>query len=180
MQRLLLRIGVPLAGLAVLALAWQRFGWQGVAVAASALVLWFMLHFNRTMQVLRRAANRPLGHVDSAVMLNAKLKPGVSLLHVTAMTRSLGQLQGVKDQQPEVYRWRDNGDSYVEASFQDGRLRAWQLVRPEPPAQAAAPLAPSGPATRIDGRGAVVTGQAPAESRPQPTPAPVRAADHEE
>jgi len=180
MQRLLLRIGVPLAGLAVVALAWQRFGWQGVAVAASALVLWFMLHFNRTIQVLRRAANRPLGHVDSAVMLNAKLKPGVSLLHVTAMTRSLGQLQGIKDQQPEVYRWRDNADSYVEATFQDGRLRAWRLVRPDPSDQAPAPPAQSGPATRIDGRGAVVTGQASAESRSQPTAAPVRASDHEE
>ncbi|MEO7940519.1 MAG: glycerate kinase [Burkholderiaceae bacterium] len=150
MQQLLLRVGLPVAGIALMALAWQRFGWQGIVVVVTALVLWLMLHFNRTMQVLRRAADRPLGYVDSAVMLNAKLKPGVTLLHVVAMTRSLGQLQTVKDAQPEVYRWRDNGDSYVDATFLGGRLTVWELVRPTQPPDAAAVDAT---ATKIAGSG---------------------------
>nr|MBP9931886.1 glycerate kinase [Rhodoferax sp.] len=76
MHPLFLRVGVPLAGVAIITVAWYRFGWQGVAVVATAIVMWALLHFNRMMQVLKRAANRPIGYVDSAVMLNARLKPG--------------------------------------------------------------------------------------------------------
>lgn len=133
MQQLLLRVGIPLAAAAAVALAWHRFGWQGVAVVATAIVMWVLLHFNRMMQALKRAADRPIGHVDSAVMLNAKLKPRVSLLHVVAMTRSLGQLQSVRDAQPEVYRWTDNSDSHVDCVFHNGRLVRWELVRPAQP-----------------------------------------------
>ena len=74
--------------------------------------MWLLLHFTRMMQVLKRAANRPVGFVDSAVMLNAKLRPGVTLLHVVALTRSLGELRSPKARQPELYRWTDG--SYLE------------------------------------------------------------------
>lgn len=126
-----MRVGVPLAGAAIITLAWYRFGWQGVAVVGTAIVMWALLHFNRMMQVLKRAAHRPIGYVDSAVMLNAKLKPGVSLMHVVAMTRALGALQTVKDAQPEVYRWADGSMSYVDAEFNGGRLVRWQMTRPQ-------------------------------------------------
>lgn len=130
MQQLFLRVGIPLVCAAGIVFAWDRFGWQGVFVVVTALVMWLLMHFNRTMQVLKRAANRPIGTVDSAVMLNAKLKPGVTLLHVTAMTQSLGQLLSEKDRQPELYRWSDNSQSYVDCAFQDGRLVRWDMVRP--------------------------------------------------
>jgi hypothetical protein len=52
-----------------------------------------LLHFTRMLKVLERAANRPIGHVDSGVMLNAKLKAVVNLMHVIALTRSLGRAQ---------------------------------------------------------------------------------------
>jgi hypothetical protein len=90
-----------------------------------------MLHFTRLIQALKRAANRPIGYIDSAVMLNAKLKDGSSLLHVVAVTRSLGVLQSSKNVQPEIYRWTDNGNSYVDCTFVGGKLASWQLVRPE-------------------------------------------------
>ncbi len=132
MQQLLLRVGVPLAGIAILILAWYRFDWQGVAVVATAIVMWALLHFNRMMQVLKRAANRPVGYVDSAVMLNAKLKARMTLMHVVAMTRSLGGLQSVKDVQPEIYRWTDGSESFVDCEFHGGRLVRWQMTRPSP------------------------------------------------
>lgn len=145
MQQLLFRVGVPLAGVAAVALAWDRFGWQGVAVVGTAIMMWLLLHFNRLMQVLRRAANRPIGTVGSAVMLNAKLKPGVSLMHVIAMTRALGALQTAKDQQPEVYRWADGSQSHVDCEFHGGRLVQWQLFRPpQPDASPAEPPARAG------------------------------------
>ena len=132
-QFLLTRVGVPVLGLALLALAYHSYGWSGVAFAASGLVLWMLLHFNRMVQVLKRAANRPIGTVASAVMLNAKLRPGVTLLHVVALTRALGELRSPKGSQPEIYRWCDNSQSQVTCEFVGGKLDKWELWRPPVP-----------------------------------------------
>lgn len=124
------KILVPVAVVAGVVLAYRSYGWAGVAAAVTLLVFWVLLNFTRTMQVLKRAANRPIGYVDSAVMLNAKLKPGMTLLHVVAMTRSLGQLKSVKDQQPEVFVWKDGSESVVTCTFAGGKLSHHQLFRP--------------------------------------------------
>ncbi|RYE58758.1 MAG: glycerate kinase [Rhizobiaceae bacterium] len=124
------KIFVPLGGIVLLGLAWKNYGWPGVAVVAGGIVMFLLLHFTRTMTVLKRASTRPIGYVASAVMLNAKLKPGVTLLHVVAMTRSLGELRSAPDTQPETYRWKDGGESHVDGVFVDGKLREWTLVRP--------------------------------------------------
>ena len=128
------KILVPLAMVAAGLLAYRFYGWPGVAAAFSVLVFWALLHFTRLMQVLKRAANRPVGYVDSAVMLNAKLKPGMTLMHVVAMTRSLGTRLSEKDAQPEVYRWSDAGASQVDCSFTAGKLTRHALFRPDTPA----------------------------------------------
>jgi hypothetical protein len=117
----------------VVCLAYRSYRWAGVAVAAGALVMWLLLHFTRMMQVLKRATNRPIGYVDSAVMLNAKLKPGVTLLHVVAMTKALGELKSIKDEQPELFRWTDGTESHVTCEFKGGKLVKWELVRPVEP-----------------------------------------------
>lgn len=140
------KILVPIAGVAVVVLAYRSLGWAGVAATVGGLMMWLLLHFTRMMQVLKRAANRPIGYLDSAVMLNAKLKPGMTLLHVVAMTRSLGALQSEKDVQPEVFRWTDGGQSHVTCTFVGGKLTQHVLVRPDltdsPTATAELPPAP--------------------------------------
>jgi len=125
------KIFVPLGGLVLLGLSYRAYGWGGVALAGGAIVMFLLMHFNRTMQVLKRAADRPIGTVASAVMLNAKLKPKVTLLHVIAMTRALGEQRSPKDEQPEVFRWTDGGGSWVDATFANGKLTEWALTRPE-------------------------------------------------
>jgi len=127
------RIGVVLAAVALGAGAWRAGGWQGLALAASALVLWFLLYYTRLLAVMKRAADRPIGHVGSAVMLNARLKPGLPLLHVIALTRALGQRLSADGAEPEVYRWSDAGESSVTTEFEGGRLKAWRLERPPQP-----------------------------------------------
>ena len=128
------KILVPLVGIVLLGLAYRSYGWQGVALVGGGIVMFLLLHFNRAMKVLQRAAERPVGYVDSAVMLNAKLKPGSTLMHVVAMTRALGELKSQDGTQPELYRWTDNGNSWVDATFVDGKLKAWTLTRPDVPA----------------------------------------------
>lgn len=123
---------LTLAAIAILTLgAWQAFGWAGIALAVGGIVMWVLLHFTRMVTILKKAADRPIGHVASAVMLNAKLQKGATLMHVIAMTRSLGQLQSEKDSQPEVYTWTDTTDSVVTCTFVGGKLTEWTLQRPE-------------------------------------------------
>ncbi|MES2362922.1 MAG: glycerate kinase [Pseudomonadota bacterium] len=125
------KILVPIAVIAGAVLAYRSYGWAGIAAVFSVLVFGVLLNFNRMMQVLKRAANRPIGYVDSAVMLNAKLKPGMTLMHVVAMTRAIGQLTSVKDAQPEVFVWTDGSKSSVTCTFVGGKLAHHELFRPD-------------------------------------------------
>lgn len=133
------RILVPLGGAVLLVWAWKAYGWPGVLLVGGGLVMWFLLSMQRAITVMQRTANRPVGYVGSAVMLNAKLRPKVTLLHVTALCGALGERLTPEDEQPEVYRWTDPGDSRVTATFLNGRLQSWVLFRPEVPADQAAP-----------------------------------------
>ena len=81
-----------IGGALLVAAAYRAYEWRGVALIVTGIFFWLMLHFTRLVQALKRAADRPVGYIGSAVMLNAKLKPGVNLLHVVALTRSLGAL----------------------------------------------------------------------------------------
>ena len=125
------RIVLPILGVVVVAVAWRAYGWPGVALAGGGIVMWMLLHFTRMMKVLQRASARPVGFCDSAVMLNAKLKPGANLLHVMAMTRALGEQVSPKEQQPELYRWTDGSGSHVTCEFLHGKLVKWVLFRPQ-------------------------------------------------
>lgn len=112
--------------------AWRAGGWHGLALLGSGLVLWALLYYNRIVSVMKRAADRPIGYVGSAVMLNAKLKEGQNLLHVLALTRAVGERLSEPEANPEIYRWSDPGHSSVTAEFLHGRLVRWQLHRPDP------------------------------------------------
>lgn len=124
------KILVPLCIIGGSALAFRAYGWPGIAAVVTVLMFGMLLHFSRMMTILKRTSNRPIGYVDSAVMLNAKLKSGVTLLHVVAMTKALGELKSVKDQQPELYRWTDGTESHVTCEFLGGKLVKWAMVRP--------------------------------------------------
>jgi hypothetical protein len=124
------RILIPIGVIVFVAAAWHEYKWPGVAVATGAVVMWILLHFTRMVTVLSRAANRPVGHVDSAVMLNVKLKKGVNLMHVIAMTKSLGVRLSEENAQPEIFKWTDPGDSFVICTFKAGKLQGWEMTRP--------------------------------------------------
>ena len=117
-------------GLAVVAVAagWQAYGWQGVVMAASVIVFWLLLQFSRAMRAMKTAAASPKGHVGSAVMINAKLRIGMTLMQVIALTESLGDRVS---ETPETWAWVDDGDSRVTLVFDGATLQSWQLTRPE-------------------------------------------------
>ena len=125
------KILIPVGVIVFVAGAWHEYKWPGVAVATGAVVMWILLHFTRMVTVLSRAANRPVGHVDSAVMLNVKLKKGVNLMHIIAMTKSLGVRLSEENAQPEIFKWTDPGDSFVICTFKAGKLQSWDMTRPQ-------------------------------------------------
>ena len=124
------KILVPIGVILFIAGAWHQYQWQGVAIATGAVVMWILLHFTRMVTVMSRAANRPVGHVASAVMLNVKLQKGVNLMHVIALTKSLGERLSEENAQPEIFKWTDSGDSFVICNFKDGKLKSWEMTRP--------------------------------------------------
>lgn len=137
------KILILIFGILLIAGSYTAYGWGGIAVVSGGIVMWVLLHFTRLMNVLNRASQRPIGYVDSAVMLNAKLRPGVTLMHVIAMVRALGLQLSPKDAQPEIYRWTDGTDSHVTCEFLNGKLVRWKLERPSAPAEAPPAAAPA-------------------------------------
>jgi hypothetical protein len=115
--------------LAVLALAvgYAGYGGRGVVLALTVIAFWLLLQFSRTLRTLRLAAQSPVGHVANAVMLNAKLQPGLRLPQIIALTRSLGR-KAVDT--PETFAWQDAGGDEVEVEFDAaGRCTVWRLRR---------------------------------------------------
>lgn len=139
------KVIVPLGLAVLLYVAYDALAWKGIAAVAGGIVMWLLLHFTRLMTIMRRASNTPIGYVGSAVMLNVKLKPKVPLIHVVALTRSLGQRLSLEGQEPETYRWTDGTHSHVTCEFVGGRLMAWQLYRPEPTLSEKTAVAPQQP-----------------------------------
>ena len=113
--------------LMALAVGWDGYGWPGVAMAVSVIVFWLILQFNRAVRVMKNANETPVGHVVSVVMLNAKLKVGMPMIQVVALTRSLGKK--VADT-PETYLWTDAGGLELVVTFENGRCKQWELKRP--------------------------------------------------
>ncbi|HZE90995.1 MAG TPA: hypothetical protein VE029_04675 [Rhizobacter sp.] len=113
---------------AAVVVGWTPYGWQGAVAMLTAVAFWLLLQFNRALRVMKNAANTPVGHVDSAVMLNAKLNPGMTLMQVVTLTRSLGQ--HISDS-PETWSWTDAGGSGVTLVFDGAKLSRWNLTRPE-------------------------------------------------
>ena len=113
--------------LIALAAGWRGYGWPGIALAVSVIVFWLLVQFNRSVKVMRNAAGAPIGHIDSAVMLNARLSAGLPMLRVVTLTRSLGRRMA---DQPETWAWADASGSEVTIVFVKGRCKRWALTRP--------------------------------------------------
>ena len=110
---------------AALAAGWFGYGLRGVALAVSVIAFWLLLQFNR--RVMRSVAESPLGQVDNAVMLHARLHAGLPMAKVVALTKSLGHRS---EDATEVYTWIDADGAAVAISFANGRCASWVLTRP--------------------------------------------------
>lgn len=111
---------------AALAAGGAAYGWPGVVLAITVIVFWLLLQFSRAVRVMRKASTAPIGCVDSAVMLHAKLRVGMTLLEVLPLAGSLGEVVG--EQAAEAFSWRDASGRRLDAQFSGGRLVSWRLA----------------------------------------------------
>ena len=66
------------------------------------------------------------GQVPSAVMFQAGLRPGLTMLQVVRTTKSLGRKVDGSD---DDWLWADEGGDSVRLHFEGARLATWQLER---------------------------------------------------
>ena len=117
---------------AAFAAGWFAYGWPGLALAASAIVFWLLLQFSRALRAMRKAGSAPVGRVASAVMLHSRLREGMTLVQVLALTGSLGErAEPAGEGAEESWRWRDDGDASVTVHLSGGRCNGWALNRAE-------------------------------------------------
>ena len=126
-------IGWALAGLFTF-LSWRAYGLEGLAMAASVIVFWLLLTFNRALRVMKNATASPLGHVPSAVMFHAGLKRGMRMLQIVTKTKSLGRKLGPGD---DDWAWSDEGGREVRLHLERGRLVRWSISDEAASAEAA-------------------------------------------
>lgn len=120
-------IGWAMAALALVA-GYMGYGWPGVLLALTVTVFWLLMQFSRAVRTMKRAAERPLGTVDSAVMLHSKLHAGMGLAEILKLSGSLGRKVS-EGSEPESFAWRDGGDDEVVIELKGGQLTAWRLQR---------------------------------------------------
>jgi hypothetical protein len=121
--------GWALAATAVAASGWV-YGWRGIIVGLTVVVFWLLLQFSRALRAMRTAAGRPVGFVDNAVMLQARVRQGMRLVDIIGLTKSLGEKLG-DDGGPALERfvWRDAAGDAVVVELRDGRCTGWRLER---------------------------------------------------
>lgn len=117
-----------LAGCAIVA-GWWAYGWQGIVFAISLIVFWMLMQFNRAARAMQKAGLRPVGHIDSVVMLQARLAHGMQLAEVIALAGSLGR----KFSDHDEWQWTDAAGHEIVLTFRRGRLIRWAVARNEAP-----------------------------------------------
>lgn len=119
------KLGWVLAVLAV-AVGYISYGWPGVALGMTVVVFWMVLQFSRVLRVMHKAGQAPVGLVGSAVMLHSRLHPGMKLLDILPITRSLGTKLA---EDPETFAWADEAGNKVVIEMVRGKLRSAVLER---------------------------------------------------
>ncbi len=108
---------------------YMAYSWAGLVLAFTVVVFWLLLQFNRSLRVMKLAAERPLGHTANAVMLASRVRPGQVLLDVIKLTHSLGHARSETGAQPEVFEWADEAGDRVRVTLQSGRITDVALQR---------------------------------------------------
>jgi hypothetical protein len=120
------------------------YGWPGVVLALTVVVFWMLLQFSRALRAMRKAAAQPIGRIDNAVMLHAKLRTGLRLIDVMKLAGSLGRPDAGNDAKGgEVFFWTDEAGDSVRVELRAGLVSAWLLLRADAAPASSSPADPT-------------------------------------
>lgn len=108
---------------------WWAHGWQGLMIGLVAAGLWAWVQFRRDRRLLAEASQRPAGHVDSVVALQAQLAHGMQMSEVVALAGSLGRAYGPRDE----WQWTDDIGNEIVVTFRRNVVVRWAVARSELP-----------------------------------------------
>ena len=130
------KIIMPILGVVLVAAAWRAYGWAGVAVAATGIVMWALLHSARLMRVPDRAAQRPKRlrgqRRDAQCQAPTGCQPAARDRH----DRGFGRAGFAQGRAAEIYRWTDGTNSHVTASC-ERETGEWDRFPPAVPGRGA-------------------------------------------
>ncbi len=117
-----------LAGSALIVGTWM-YGWRGLVLGVTVVVFWAVLQFKRATRVMQNVAQRPKGLVDSVVMTQSRLSPGMDLSEVLIVTGSLGVRVNGRDE----WSWHDAGGDQLVVVMRRGVVVRWEVARADAP-----------------------------------------------
>lgn len=138
------RFKTPINGLLVgsaVVVGWWTYGWPGLALALTLIAFWLILQFNRATRVMQNAAQRPVGQIDSVVMTQSRLEPGMTMLEVLPITGSLG----IKRNHRDEWQWSDAAGNDLVLIFRRDVLVRWEVARAPDEAAESEPPGPASP-----------------------------------
>lgn len=106
---------------------WWAHGWQGLALAVCAAAVWAWLQFRRDRRLLEAAGARPVGRIDSVVMMQAHLAHGMQMPEVVALAGCLGHRYSAQDE----WQWTDALGNEIVVTFRRGVVVRWAVARNE-------------------------------------------------
>jgi len=120
-------LGLMLLAAVVLFSAGALAGWQGVMLVVCVAVGWLLLQFRRLMSVMDEAGRAKPGVIADAADVSTKVRPGMKLEDLVALTRSFGTK--IADT-PRTYAWTDAGGARLEIVLDKRRVQDCRLVEP--------------------------------------------------
>lgn len=117
-----------LAGSAIMVGTWL-YGWRGLVLGITLVVFWAVLQFRRATRLMQNVAQRPKGWVESVVMTQSRLSPGMDLSEVLTVTGSLGVRVNARDE----WSWHDAGGDQLVVVMRRGVVVRWEIARADAP-----------------------------------------------
>jgi hypothetical protein len=120
---------------------WWAHGWEGLTIAVCLSAGWAWWQFQREQRLIKEAAARPAGQIESVVVMQAHLAHGMQMPEVVALAGCLGKKYSAQDE----WQWVDGTGNEIVVTFRRSVVVRWAVARAEVQIEHLAPELPEVP-----------------------------------